>query len=355
MSLNITNLNVSAGKTQILHDINLLIEDGEFFSVLGNSGSGKSTLLKTIAGFMQEQTGEIMLNGQALHELPPQKRGTIVVFQDMRLFSNMSVGENVAYPLRLTGMRKAERLAKAEEYLSMVQLGGFSKRFIHELSGGQAQRVAIARALAAKPSVLLLDEPFSSLDENLRGDMRALVMRIHRETKLTTIMVTHDQHEALALSDRLAVIEQGRIAQIGTPVDVYEHPATLGIASYFADGDLVEGTVEAGVFRAGTLRLPACVSEGKRTAVIRESALCVSSADGAFVSASQADLDRMVDGTCPTDNTWEVETLEYLGQKLLATLTCDGVLIHCTFALGSSVSVGSKLRVKIDPAKVLFF
>lgn len=334
MGLSIVGLNVSVGKTPILCDVNLEVESGEFFCVLGNSGCGKSTLLKTIAGFMQEQTGDIVLDGRKLHALPPQKRGTIVVFQDVRLFSNMSVGENVAYALRLQGMGRKERLERAEGYLEMVQLGGFSRRFVHELSGGQAQRVAIARALAAQPAVLLLDEPFSSLDENLRQDMRELVLRIHRETGITTIMVTHDQREALSLSDRLAVIEGGKIMQVGTPQEVYEQPASLAVASFFADGELLFGEVQQGRFVAGGIEMAAQGQpDGPCVSVVRRHAIAVGAGSTAYV----------------------VEALEYRGEELAATFVRGGAQLRCSVPLGSALKVGDEVTVEIDSSKVLFF
>ena len=336
MGLKVTHLNVLAGKTHILHDIDLEVESGEFFCFLGSSGCGKSSLIKTIAGLMQEQTGEIVLDGTPLHERAPQKREAIVVFQDLRLFENMTIGENVAYPLRIKGVGKAERLRRAEGYLEQVQLAGFSKRHTGELSGGQAQRVALARALAAEPRLLLLDEPFSSLDENLREDMRALVMSIHRSTGLTTIMVTHDQHEALAMADRIVVMSEGRIVQVGTPKEIYEHPASYEIACYFADGDVLEGATEGGVFRAGGAEgVEISVADGSapRIAVVRESALKI-------------DL-----GGLPS----LVSELRYQGQRRRATLVCGEAKLHCTFAEDAAPRLGETIHLRIDPGKVLFF
>ena len=193
MKLEIKDLSVELNKTRILKGIDLGIEDGEYLSLLGPSGCGKSTLLKTIAGLIPVSGWTVSLGGKIINDVPAYKRGTVIVFQDMRLFPNMTVAENVAYPLRIKGMNKSERLRKAEEYLGYVRLDGLGDRKISRLSGGQQQRVALARALASEPQIVLLDEPFSSLDENLREDMRKLVKDLHRRFHMTTVMVTHDR------------------------------------------------------------------------------------------------------------------------------------------------------------------
>lgn len=201
--LKIENLCVELNKNRILENFSLEIKDGEFLSIVGPSGSGKSTLLKTIAGINPIKSGRIELDGIIINDEPAHKRGAVIVFQDMRLFPHMNVNENVTYSLRLKGISKADRIKAAEKYLSYVQLEGLGDRKVSQLSGGQQQRVALARALAAEPELLLLDEPFSALDEELREDMRKLLKKLHREFKMTSIMVTHDKNEAKRLSDRV--------------------------------------------------------------------------------------------------------------------------------------------------------
>ena len=201
--LKIKDLCVELNKNKILEDFSLEIADGEFVSIVGPSGSGKSTLLKTIAGINPVKDGTIELDGRIINDEPAHKRGAVIVFQDMRLFPHMNVSENVTYSLRLKGVSKADRAKAAEKYLSYVQLENLGDRKVSQLSGGQQQRVALARALAAEPELLLLDEPFSALDEELREDMRKLIKKLHREFKMTTIMVTHDKNEAKRLSDRV--------------------------------------------------------------------------------------------------------------------------------------------------------
>ena len=205
--LSIKNLSVELNKNMILDNFSLGINDGEFVSIVGPSGSGKSTLLKTIAGINPVKDGIIELDGRMINDEPAHKRGAVIVFQDMRLFPHMNVNENVTYPLKLKGMSKAERMKTATKLLSDVQLDGLEDRKVNQLSGGQQQRVALARALAAEPKLLLLDEPFSALDENLREDMRQLIASLHQKFHMTTIMVTHDLHEAESMSDRVVEIK----------------------------------------------------------------------------------------------------------------------------------------------------
>ena len=250
MKLEIKDLSVELNKTRILKGIDLGIEDGEYLSLLGPSGCGKSTLLKTIAGLIPVSGGTVSLGGKIINEVPAYKRGTVIVFQDMRLFPNMTVAENVAYPLRIKGMNKSERLRKAEEYLGYVRLDGLGDRKISRLSGGQQQRVALARALASEPQIVLLDEPFSSLDENLREDMRRLVRDLHTRFHMTTVMVTHDRQEALAMADRVAIMFDGQIVQDGTPDEILMHPADERVSQYFGNNSYIRGIVRSGVFTA---------------------------------------------------------------------------------------------------------
>ena len=233
MKLEINDLSVDINNNRILSDVTLGIEEREFLVLLGPSGCGKSTLLKTIAGINTVAEGSMVLDGTVLNDVPAHKRGTVIVFQDIRLFPNMTVAENVTYALRVKGIKKKERRKKAGELLGYVQLDGFEDRMPSTLSGGQMQRVALARALAAEPKLMLLDEPFSSLDENLREDMRNLVKDLHRSFGMTTIMVTHDRAEAFSMADRLAVMFEGHIVQTGTPEEILSDPADDRVRLYF--------------------------------------------------------------------------------------------------------------------------
>ena len=233
MKLEINDLSVDINNNRILSDVTLGIEEREFLVLLGPSGCGKSTLLKTIAGINTVSEGSMVLDGTVLNDVPAHKRGTVIVFQDIRLFPNMTVAENVTYALRVKGIKKKERRKKAGELLGYVQLDGFEDRMPSTLSGGQMQRVALARALAAEPKLMLLDEPFSSLDENLREDMRNLVKDLHRSFGMTTIMVTHDRAEAFSMADRLSVMFEGHIVQTGTPEEILSDPADDRVRLYF--------------------------------------------------------------------------------------------------------------------------
>lgn len=250
MKLEIKDLNVELNKNRILNGLSLAVREGEFVSLLGPSGCGKSTLLKTIAGLIPVSSGTISLDGEIINDVPAYKRNTVIVFQEMRLFPNMTVAENVAYPLKIKGLDKGTRLKRAEELLGFVRLEGYGDRKISRISGGQQQRVALARALAAEPRIILLDEPFSSLDENLREDMRQLVRDLHKRFHMTTIMVTHDRQEALSMADRVAVMFDGHIAQIGTPDEVMGNPSDERVAEYFGSNAYVKGIVRNGVFTA---------------------------------------------------------------------------------------------------------
>lgn len=248
--LSIENIHVKIGGSLIINDLSLAVDEGDFISLLGPSGCGKSTLLKTIAGINEVYSGSIKLDGEIINDKPAYKRGAVIVFQDMRLFPNMNVAENVAYPLRIQGMSKADRMEKASEYLAYVRLEGMEGRRTHSLSGGQQQRVALARALAARPKLLLLDEPFSSLDENLREDMRKLVNDLHRQFGMTTIMVTHDRQEALSMADKVAVMFDGQIVQTGSPKEILYNTQNERVKKYFEDCIYVSGIVKSGVFTA---------------------------------------------------------------------------------------------------------
>lgn len=230
--LEVKHLCVKLKGNKILDDLHFSVERGEFMSLLGPSGCGKSTLLKTIAGITPIEAGEIYLDGKEISSVPAHKRGAVIVFQDMRLFPHMTVAENVAFPLKMQGKNKKERLADASLFLEKVKLSGYEDRRVSQISGGQQQRVALARALAARPDLILLDEPFSSLDENLREEMQELVLSLHRELKMTTVMVTHDRTEAFKMSDRVAVMFSGRIHQTGTPSQVYSAPADIQVSQY---------------------------------------------------------------------------------------------------------------------------
>lgn len=268
MSLSIENLKVVLQKKEILHGVNLNIQEGEFISLLGASGCGKTTLLKSIAGLLEIEKGEIKIRGKSILAIPPEKRGTVIVFQDLRLFPHMTVEKNIMFPMELRKVPKEERRKTVKRLLEAVQLEGFEKRKIREMSGGQMQRVALARALAADPTVLLLDEPFSGLDEKLRGEMGGLVKKLHEEWKITTILVTHDIREALQMSDRIAWMDSGNILQYDTPQNMMEHPANEKVKEYFGRMNYVEGIVKDGRFKSSFFEAEVNLPDGEYKAGI---------------------------------------------------------------------------------------
>jgi len=227
-----------------LDDVSLTIRQNEFFTLLGPSGCGKTTLLRLIGGFEQPTKGDVFLEGQQLTGLPPFKRPINTVFQSYALFPHLTVGQNVAFGLEMLGRPKDEREARVEQMLALVKLQGYANRKPAQLSGGQQQRVALARALASQPKVLLLDEPLSALDLKLRKEMQIELKRLQTETGITFVFVTHDQEEALTMSDRLAVMESGKILQIGSPTDIYEHPQRRFVADFIGETNFLEGRLE---------------------------------------------------------------------------------------------------------------
>jgi putative spermidine/putrescine transport system ATP-binding protein len=228
------------GDVAAVDDVDLEIGKGEFFTMLGPSGSGKTTTLRLIAGFERPDAGRVSLSGRDVTDLPPYERDVNTVFQDYALFPHMTVAENVAYGLRVKGVGKAERIRRAEEALAMVRLPGYGDRKPIQLSGGQRQRVALARAIVNSPRVLLLDEPLGALDLKLREQMQIELSNIHSQLGMTFIYVTHDQDEALTMSDRIAVFNEGRIEQVATPAELYEHPASEFVAGFVGTSNVLE-------------------------------------------------------------------------------------------------------------------
>lgn len=242
-SVELHNIGMSFGATRAVQDVTFTVEDGEFFSILGPSGCGKTTILRMIAGFLQPTEGKILIGGQDMSGLGPNQRPTAMIFQTLALFPLMSVWENIAFGLEAHGVAKAERRRKADELLQLIALEGYGERKPDELSGGQRQRVAIARALAVEPQVLLLDEPLSALDLKLRQHMRAELRALQKRTDITFIYITHDQSEALAMSDRIAVMSAGIVQQVGAPRDLYDNPQTPFVANFVGETNAVAGKV----------------------------------------------------------------------------------------------------------------
>ncbi|HET9299733.1 MAG TPA: ATP-binding cassette domain-containing protein [Candidatus Polarisedimenticolaceae bacterium] len=256
MSIQLEHIGKSFRGQAVVRDVSLTIPEGEMFVLLGPSGSGKSTLLRIVAGLAVPDQGAVLLHGRDVTDMPPQRRGVGFVFQHYALFRHMTVGQNVEFPLRIRGVKAAERRRRRDELLALVDLAGFAERRPGELSGGQQQRVALARAIAHPPEVLLLDEPFGALDARIRTELRRTIRAIQRELKLTTIFVTHDQEEAFELADRLAVMDAGRVLESGSPRELYLHPRTEFVASFLGSANLMVGSTTPTGVRVGPVEFP---------------------------------------------------------------------------------------------------
>jgi len=239
------NVSCDFGNFRAVDKANVSIKPGEFFSFLGPSGCGKTTILRMVSGFIDPSEGQIKIGGQDMNGIRPNKRPTALIFQNLALFPLMPVWENISFGLEVRGVDKEKRRAKAEELLKLVDLHGAADKAISQLSGGQKQRVAIARALAVEPSVMLLDEPLSALDLKLRQHMRAELRAIQKRTNVTFIYITHDQGEALAMSDRVAVMSQGKVQQISTPQEIYNAPVNGFVASFVGENNIFKGKVKS--------------------------------------------------------------------------------------------------------------
>jgi spermidine/putrescine transport system ATP-binding protein len=275
--LEVRNVAKRFGSRDVLKNISLQITSGEFLTLLGESGSGKTTLLRLIAGFEQPTSGQIWMNGSRLDTLPPHKRRVNTVFQNYALFPHLSVADNVAYALRVTGATASEIPARVEAALHMVKMQEFAATRPSRLSGGQQQRVALARALINRPQLLLLDEPLSALDANLRKQMQGELKSLERELGITFLFVTHDQEEAMALSDRIALLKDGALEQVAPPREIYAHPATTYTAQFIGQSNLLRAEVREGIATCGRLCWPTNAPDGAALFSLRPEAIQLAS------------------------------------------------------------------------------
>lgn len=242
--LELNNITKSFGDTEVLRDISLAIHEGEFVTLLGPSGCGKTTILRIIAGLEYPDSGKVLLEGKEMENVGPEKRNVNMVFQNYALFPHMNVAQNIGYGLKIRGVGKAEIKKRVEEILSLVQLSGYESRRPSAMSGGQRQRVAIARALVNNPRVLLLDEPLGALDLQLRRQMQLELKHLQKELGITFVYITHDQEEAINMSDRIVVLHEGKIEQVGTPAEIYDRPRTSYVARFVGSANILSGTAE---------------------------------------------------------------------------------------------------------------
>ncbi|BBK43328.1 polyamine-transporting ATPase [Allostella vacuolata] len=253
--LSVTGIHKRYGQVRALADVSLTVAAGEFLTILGPSGSGKTTLLKVVAGFETPDEGDVRVGGRDVTDLDPAQRNIGMVFQNYALFPHLTVERNVAFPLEMRRVPTAEIRTRVAEALALVELTGFEHRLPRQLSGGQQQRVALARAIVFRPTLLLLDEPFGALDRKLRESMQLEVRRLQQRLGLTTLFITHDQEEALVMSDRIAVMDSGRLEQVGRPRDIYEAPQSPLVADFVGESNILSGTVEAAEGAAPAVRL----------------------------------------------------------------------------------------------------
>ena len=314
------------GGVRALDGLSLEIADGEFFALLGPSGCGKTTLLRTIAGLETASSGRIHIGERDVTRLPPGDRDVAMVFQDYALFPHMTVVDNIAYPLRIKKVRRAERRAAAAQTGAGLSLAEFMDRRPAQLSGGQQQRVALARAMAARPTVFLFDEPLSNLDARLRLEARTFLKKLQHDLGVTTVFVTHDQAEALALADRIAIMAEGKIKQIGTPREIFQRPANTFVAAFIGSTpmNLLDGAWYA---QATGADLPGEVVVGIRPEYLEE---------GAGIEG-------------------QVSIVENLGTSSLVTLATSGPSVQVTVPEGREPELGSTMRVAPRPGRVLVY
>jgi iron(III) transport system ATP-binding protein len=287
MRVAVRNLTKRFGSTAVVSGINLAIEEGEMFTLLGPSGCGKTTLLRLIAGFYSADEGEILFDERRVNDVPPHERGIGMVFQNYALWPHMTVFDNVAYGLKLQNIDRAKIAVQVNGGLEKVKLTGLGDRYPGQLSGGQQQRVALARALVLNPKILLLDEPLSNLDAKIRIQVRAEIRKLQKELGITTVYVTHDQEEALTLSDRIAVFNQGKVLQVGPPKELYERPSSRFVADFIGINNLIEGAVVEVDAALHRLRVTTAIGEivglsDGRLKVGDHCLLCVRPENGSF-------------------------------------------------------------------------
>jgi len=243
VDVRLQNVSKFFGETRAMDDVTIYVNKGELFFLLGPSGCGKTTCLRTLAGFYQPDKGELFFGEKLMNDVPPHKRNTGMVFQNYALWPHMTVYQNVEYGLNIRKLSDEVKRQKVSEVLDIVQMPDFGNRPVNQLSGGQQQRIALARALVIEPDVLLLDEPLSNLDAKLRLEMRQEIKRIHSEAGITTVYVTHDQSEALSLADKMAIMKEGKITQIGNPREIYQHPASKFVADFIGETNFIDGKI----------------------------------------------------------------------------------------------------------------
>ncbi len=353
--LELSDLCFSVGNLDILRDVNLTVEEGSCLALLGPSGCGKTTTLRAIAGFLQPTSGSITFNGQSVVGTPAHKRNVGLVFQDYALFPHMTVAENIAYGLKRRGVAQTECTQRVADALELVQLGPLADRLPRQMSGGQQQRVSLARALVIRPNVLLLDEPLGALDRKLRDQMQVELKRIQRESGITTIIVTHDQEEALSLSDRVAVMFHGQINEIGEPTELYREPGSRSVMEFLGASNFLDGTIVSGgsagshvrVTDELSIKVAGCHTEGQQVQLgIRPEQFLVEAEQRAGGSNLIAARVREVVYKGPHV---ELHVEADAGPRLMVQRRIRGITAQDTFAIGQAV------YLTVEPDAILVF
>ncbi|MFY1681117.1 ABC transporter ATP-binding protein [Micromonospora sp.] len=333
-----------AGDTAAVDDVDISIAAGEFFTLLGPSGCGKTTTLRMVAGFYFPTSGRIRFGTEDVTHRPPNKRDTGMVFQNYALFPHMSVAQNVAYGLKIRKVGRAESARRITEALGQVHLAGYGDRRIDQLSGGQQQRVALARALVIRPRTLLLDEPLSNLDAKLREETRVEIRRIQQEAGTTAIYVTHDQSEAMAMSDRIAVMESGRVRQIGAPQEIYHRPATAFVARFIGRSNVLSLPVVTAAADTVTVGLP----DGSETAVAAPADHGLRAGDTALVSVRPEHL-GLTSATEPGALTGRVTEVEFTGMATNLVVEVAGEPVQvAAIDVPAGIAVGDQVGLRLN-------
>ncbi|MCQ4922566.1 ABC transporter ATP-binding protein [Tissierella carlieri] len=332
--ITLKNIEKSFNKIKVLNNINFEVPEGKVVSLLGPSGCGKTTTLKIIAGLIKADNGEIFLGDKDITDVPVEKRGAVIVFQDYLLFPHLNIEENIGFGLKMARIPKKEINIQVERMLELVQLKGYNKKYPNELSGGQQQRVALARALAIEPKVLLLDEPFSNLDTKLREDMREFTLEIQRKLNITTILVTHDKEEALMSSDKIAIMLNGEIKQFGTPEELYERPTSIEVADFFGEKNYIGGMVENNMFISDICNLPVEMEDIKK----------------AKAMIKPENIKMYPEGT--TGLTGIVASSKYAGERVYYTVLIKGKELKIISQNSKIYKVGESIDIDIEGIKI---
>jgi ABC-type sugar transport system ATPase subunit len=341
--ITLTNVTKSYGAVEVCRDINLTVEDGEFVTLLGSSGCGKTTLLNMIAGLDEVSAGDIVMDGKRVNDLEPIDRDVAMVFQNYALYPHMSVARNIGFTLKLKGVAQAEIDARVRAAADSLDLAHLLDRYPAQLSGGQQQRVAIGRAIVRQPKVFLFDEPFSNLDAALRHKMRAEVKELHARLGVTSIFVTHDQEEALSISDRIAILRKGVVEQYGTPEEIYVAPATTYVARFIGNPqiEILAAEIENGICRIGAARLP--LSPEQNAGLARHK--------GAIYAAIRPEHVTLGTGGIPAT----IRIAQPVGPSTIVTLDWEGGSAFARLNGIARLQPGMPVEAQIDPHHLMFF